>query len=211
MMQQRHNSTMVALIFIFAMTVLSWEKTPSPRARPRIPTLLPRSMLADGEAAGSEAAVVYPFLELGLSPDHVVVVDSMDTLSQMQAILFAPSPSSSSSTPIPIVGVDCEWEPENYEYKSKSKGKKISETNEEESADNEGAPLPVVDSSDDTPEGEERAPKKPRILRTSTVSTLQLATREAAFIVDMLALCRQPGAGLGYTQVLAQVRPCSSS
>ena len=172
-------------------------------------------MLADGEAAGqgSEAAVVYPFLELALPPDHVVVVDSMDTLSQMQAILFAPSPSSSSSssTSIPIVGVDCEWVPENYEYKSKSKGKKSSETNEEESGDNEGVPLPVVDSSDDTPEGEERAPKKPRILRTSTVSTLQLATRDAAFIVDMLALCRQPGAGLGYTQVLAQVRPRPSA
>ena len=39
------------------------------------------------------------------------------------------------------------------------------------------------------------------------IHSLQVATREYVFILDLMALCRQPGAGLGYTLALAQVRP----
>ena len=124
-----------------------------------------RLSMSAGEAS---SAVVFPFMQLPLPSDQLVVVDSMATLSLMQTVLFAPVPlmsSLSSTTAISIVGIDCEWEPENYEYRSKTKKK------EEES--NNGLFADDANSSGDQQQ-EDSGPQKPRILRTSTVSTLQV-------------------------------------
>jgi hypothetical protein len=175
----------------------------------------------EAEEASVPSSLPSVFMQLSIPRDRLVLVNDLAGISAMLNT-FTTSPGL-----YPIIGVDCEWEPENYYNRTiKKKEDNINDMETDDDDQDSIQPdntataiaqyqrmidqLTEIDDPSKTTNNSNIQYKKKTDKKNSKPSTpvqlVQIATHDYIFLIDMPALCRQPGPGQGHT-LMEKVSP----
>lgn len=195
-----HDVTTALSFLVYFLTVCHCYTTGT---RSSIP--LPAIACGDALSALLFDAEPAAFMQLTLPRNKLVLVDAVDSLSEMllfiDQILPAtqpqPPPLQPATAPM-CIGFDCEWEPEGYWRRKRNIAAASDTTNDGEESD---ATMDTIASTSSVGEEEVRPKKKSPPIPNNPALVLQIAFCDKIFVMDMQVLCRQPGTGRGFSLI----------